>query len=218
MLELKESLSEWKSMPSLLQVEDSATSGMSPPSGVRDTYLYFLDRRRVTRSSVADLRTLYATQLQALHSTIEGSAKFVPATPGRHVVAEMGEVCALNPATYRVEHAVHFVLLDDALLMAKRRRKRTGSGGRLVAERCWMLNEIVMQDVKDSAGKKTFVVHDMYPIIRGRGKQCDQAASRERGTRLPHRTCKGQKDTFICFQASFRGIGGPEAEAARRRT
>jgi exocyst complex component 8 len=28
MLELKESLSEWKSMPSLLQVDDSAASGM----------------------------------------------------------------------------------------------------------------------------------------------------------------------------------------------
>ncbi|KAF8531522.1 Cullin repeat-like-containing domain protein [Gautieria morchelliformis] len=134
MMELKESLSEWKSMPSLLQVDDSAAS----------------DRRRVTRSSVADLRTLYATQLQSLHSSIEGSAKFVPATPGRHVVAEMGEVSALNPATYKAEHAVHFVLLDDALLVAKRRRKRTGGSGRLVAERCWMLNDITMQDVKDA--------------------------------------------------------------------
>lgn len=121
-------------------------------------YLSFLDRRRITRSSVADLRALYATQLQTLHSTIEGSAKFVPATPGRHVVAEMGDVASLNPATYRAEHTVHFVLLDDALLVAKRRRKRTGGSGRLVAERCWMLDDIVMQDVKDSAGKKIHVV------------------------------------------------------------
>ncbi|KAF8590795.1 hypothetical protein K439DRAFT_1329052 [Ramaria rubella] len=137
MLELKESLSEWKSMPSLLQVDDGAAT----------------DRRRVTRSSVADLRTLYATQLQTLHSTIEGSAKFVPATPGRHIVSEMGNVSALNPATYKAEHGVHFVLLDDALLVAQRRRKRTGGSGRLVAERCWMLNDIVMQDIKDSVGQ-----------------------------------------------------------------
>ncbi|KAF8514201.1 Cullin repeat-like-containing domain protein [Hysterangium stoloniferum] len=137
LLELKESLIEFKSMPSLLQVDDSATA----------------DRRRVTRSSVADLRVVYATQLQTLHNTIEGSAKFVPAIPGRHIVSEMGDVLALNPATYKVENTIHFVLLDDSLLVAKRRRKRTGGAGRLVAERCWLLTDIVMQDVKDSTGK-----------------------------------------------------------------
>ena len=93
----------------------------------------------------------------------------MPAIPGRHVVAEIGDVSALNPATYKIEHAVHFVLLDDSLLMAKRRRK----SGRLVAQRCWMLNDIVMQEVKDSAGEKIYVVHSMCPIMCGRGNQCD---------------------------------------------
>ncbi|GJJ11884.1 hypothetical protein Clacol_006122 [Clathrus columnatus] len=151
LLELKSSLSEWKSMPSLLQVEDAATN----------------DRRRVTRSSVADLRTLYASQLQTLHTTIEGSAKFVPAMPGRHIIAEQGDITALNPATYRPEHSVHFVLLDDSLLVAKQRQKRTGGTGKLVADRCWTLADLVVQDLKDTNdvtnvvkirhGKETFV-------------------------------------------------------------
>ncbi|KDQ19306.1 hypothetical protein BOTBODRAFT_153188 [Botryobasidium botryosum FD-172 SS1] len=136
MLELKESLSEWKAMPSLLNIDDSnATS----------------DRRRGNRNSIADLRTLYATQLQTLHTTVEGSAKFVPSIPGRHIVMEAENWWALNPATYKVEYAVHFVLLDDLLLVAKRRRKRSGTGGKLVAEKCWTLSEVTIQDVKDAA-------------------------------------------------------------------
>jgi hypothetical protein len=39
------------------------------------------------------------------------------------------------------------------LLVAKRRKRRTGEGGKLVAERCWPLNEITLMDVKDSNGK-----------------------------------------------------------------
>lgn len=92
MLDLKESLSEWKTMPELLKMEESptATSGGT------------IDRRRTFRSSVADLKTLYASQLQTLHAFIEGSAKFVPATPGRHIVIETGDMVTLNTATYKV--------------------------------------------------------------------------------------------------------------------
>ena len=81
----------------------------------------------------------------------------------------MGDVASLNPATYKAEHAIHFVLLDDALLVAKRRRKRTGGSGRLVAERCWMLNDIVMQDVKDSSGESIHVAKSMPSIVLHRG-------------------------------------------------
>lgn len=101
---------------------------------------------------MADLTKLYATQITTLHSNIEGSAKFVPPLAGRHVVTEVENMWSLNAATYKVEYAVHFVLLDDALLVAKRRKRRTGEGGKLVAERCWQLGEINVVDVKDSLG------------------------------------------------------------------
>ncbi|KAG8879593.1 exocyst complex component exo84 [Tulasnella sp. 331] len=152
MLELKESLSEWKNMPSLLNIDDS-------------------DRRRANRSSIADLRTLYASQLQELHTQIEGSAKFVPAVPGRHIVSEFPDLWALNSATYKVEYAVHVVLLDDSVLVAKKRKKRTGGGGKLVADRSWPLGDLTIIDVKDTIGAciryanagTTHDPHNFYP-------------------------------------------------------
>ncbi|VDB87561.1 unnamed protein product [Peniophora sp. CBMAI 1063] len=138
MLELKESLAEWKSMPGVLHIDDGASAA---------------DRRRNVRSSLADLRVLYAGQMQALHSQIEGSAKFVPTTPGRHVVGEVDGVVALNAATYKPIHNVRFVLLDDAVLVARRRKRRAaGESERLVADRCWPLGDMLVLDTKDSAG------------------------------------------------------------------
>ncbi|TDL19395.1 hypothetical protein BD410DRAFT_774042 [Rickenella mellea] len=136
MLELKESLSEWKSMPSLLHIDDSASVA---------------DRKRNQRSSVADLRVLYANQMQTLHAQIEGSSKFVPTTPGRHIVSEMEGISVLNPATFKVEHSVKFVVLDDAVLVARRRQRRTADRPKLVAEKCWPLNDILVLDTKDTA-------------------------------------------------------------------
>lgn len=110
------------------------------------------DRRRNVRSSVADLRILYANQMQNLHSQIEGAAKYVPTMPGRHIIMEMDGVLALNAATYKVNHAVKFVVLDDAVLVARRRRRRNNTESeKLVAERCWMLGEMLVLDSKDAA-------------------------------------------------------------------
>ncbi|KAJ6609351.1 hypothetical protein B0H10DRAFT_2225991 [Mycena sp. CBHHK59/15] len=147
MLELKESLSEYKSMPSLLHIPDPTSTSSSGLSSYR-------------RSSVADLRIMYFNQMQTLHSQIEGSAKFAPTTPGRHVVGEVEGVIALNAATYKPTGKVKFVVLDDAVLVARRRRRAAGTGsegrggsvseGKLVAERCWPLNEMLVLDTKDS--------------------------------------------------------------------
>lgn len=91
--------------------------------------------------------------MQTLHSQIEGSAKFAPTTAGRHVVIEMEPILSLNAATFKVDHVVKFVVLDDAVLVARRRRNRRNGGesGRLVAERCWPLSEMLVLDTKDSA-------------------------------------------------------------------
>ncbi|KAJ7204356.1 nuclear mRNA splicing protein [Mycena pura] len=142
MVELKESLSEYKSMPSLLHIPDPTSTSSFGLSSYR-------------RSSVADLRIMYYNQMQTLHAQIEGSAKFAPTTPGRHVVTEIPGVIALNAATYKPTGKVKFVVLDDAVLVARRRRRAgaaegSTSEGKLVAERCWPLNEMLVLDTKDS--------------------------------------------------------------------
>ncbi|KAJ8095280.1 exocyst complex component exo84 [Marasmius tenuissimus] len=141
MLELKESLSEYKSMPSMLHIPDPTSSSSS-----LSTY---------RRSSVADLRIMYFNQMQTLHTQIEGSSKLAPTTPGRHVVSEVDGIIALNSATYKAMGKVKFVILDDMVLVAKKRRRtgETGSGkseGKLVAERAWSLGEMLCLDTKDS--------------------------------------------------------------------
>ena len=97
--------------------------------------------------------------MQSLHAQIEGSAKFVPTTPGRHVIAEMDGISALNAATYKPMTAVRFVLLDDAVLVARRRRRRNASeSDKLVAERCWSLNEMLVLDTKDTASAYSYTL------------------------------------------------------------
>lgn len=101
--------------------------------------------------------------MQTLHMQIEGSSKFVPTTPGRHVITEIDNVVALNPATYKVDHPVRFVLLDDAVLVArKRKRRNNGENDKLVAERCWLLTDMLVLDTKDSASS--------YPALYQRSR------------------------------------------------
>jgi hypothetical protein len=152
MLELKDLLSEYKSMPSVLHIPDP--TALSSSSNSLSAY---------KRSSITDLRIMYLNQMQELHAHIEGAAKFAPVTPGRHVVVEFDSVLALNAATYKVMGRVRFVLLDDLVLVARRRRRNPGvanaeaggggtvNEGKLVAERCWPLSEMLVLDTKDSA-------------------------------------------------------------------
>ena len=77
----------------------------------------------------------------------------MPATPGRHIVSETTDITSLNAATYKPEQNVHFVLLDDALLVARLRKRRDEREDRLVALRCWNLSDIVVLDLKDTSGK-----------------------------------------------------------------
>jgi hypothetical protein len=111
-----------------------------------------------------DLQNVYRTQLQTLWTTVSGSQKFLALTPGRHLVFEAKNFVELNSATYKVKQNVELFLLNDLLMVAARRRKRSESNatgretgeateGKLVAERCWNLTEVVVVDVKDSGGK-----------------------------------------------------------------
>ena len=117
-------------------------------------------RKRANRSSVANLEAMWTTQLQALWKNIEGSQKFLPAIPGRHVVQESGYWVELDAATWKPRRPVHIVLLNDHLLVATRKRKRVDPSmaasqkapTKLVAERCWPLHEIDLVDL--TAGAK----------------------------------------------------------------
>lgn len=65
----------------------------------------------------------------------------------------MENIYSLNAATFKVEHTVKFVLLDDAVLVARKRARRTADRPNLVAEKCWPLNDILVLDTKDTASE-----------------------------------------------------------------
>ncbi|GAA5821380.1 hypothetical protein JCM11251_004596 [Rhodosporidiobolus azoricus] len=143
MLELKGVLEEWRTVPESLEGgwgdDDLLIGGAGGPN------------RRTQRNSLADLATLYKSQLSALWEGVEGSQKFLPYVPGRHIITEAASFVELNSATYKPKQPVHLFLLNDAMLVSVKKRRGPGIGGpvRLVAERCFNLSEIVVVDLKD---------------------------------------------------------------------
>lgn len=181
MMDLKELLNEWKTVPTLLSLRgdshtghtgDTVSSGGSSSLKTMDV----LERRKTVRNSVLDLQTLYKSQLQDLWSRISGSQKFLHLAPGRHLVCEASNFVELNPATYKVKSSVELFLFTDLLLVASKRRKRadddlrggaSGNAGhdqsKLVAERCFNLTEVIVVDMKDSGG-----LTNAFKIKRGK--------------------------------------------------
>jgi len=112
-------------------------------------------RRNPNRSSVANLEQMWNIQLQALWKNVEKSQKFLPAAPGRHIVAETGNWIELDSATWKPKRPVHIVLLNDHLLVASKKRKRVDPNvpqqgpapTKNVAEECWPLQDIEIIDM-----------------------------------------------------------------------
>lgn len=112
-------------------------------------------RRNANRTSIANLEQMWNIQLQALWKNVEKSQKFLPAVPGRHIVAETGHWIELDSATWKPKRPVHIVLLNDHLLIASKKRKRVDPNApqqgpaptKLVAEECWPLQDIEIIDM-----------------------------------------------------------------------
>lgn len=139
----------------------TVNSGSTSTSEIRSSYddRTLAARKRANRSSVANLEAMWSTQLQALWKNVEQSQKFLPAIPGRHIVHESGHWVELDSATWKSRRPVHIFLLNDHLMVATRKKKRVdpnvnGTDGqrqhiatKLVAERCWPLQDIDMVDL-----------------------------------------------------------------------
>lgn len=115
-------------------------------------------RKAANRSSVANLEALWTSQLSELWRRVEGSQKYLPATPGRHIVWESGRWVELNAATWKARRRVHMILLNDHLLVAAEKKQRTdvavqttrdkkNSAKEWVAQRCWPLQDVQIADL-----------------------------------------------------------------------
>lgn len=129
-------------------------------------------RKQANRSSVANLEAMWNVQLHALWKNVEGSQKFLPAIPGRHVVHETGYWMELDAATWKSKRPAHLFLLNDHLLIATKKKKQRGdsnalvngdatqkSSTKLLADRCWPLQEIDIIDIAASGGSTNLANH-----------------------------------------------------------
>jgi exocyst complex component 8 len=130
------------------------------------------DRKRANRSSVANLEAMWSTHLQVLWKRVEGSQKYLPALPGRHIIMESQRWVELNAATWKPRRRVAIVLLNDHLLIASEKKRsdlvnpeskqskrqsvyqQPQSQTTLVAERCWALQDVSLADISSSANPK----------------------------------------------------------------
>ena len=136
--------------------ELTTTLGQAAPASTSSVDA--VSTRRANRSSVANLEALWNSHLQTLWKRVEGSQKYLPAVPGRHIVYESGRWVELNAATWKPRRRVHLILLNDHLLAATEKKRADPNGnsrdqrdkqapGKLVAVRCWPLQDVQMADL-----------------------------------------------------------------------
>src|SRR5437667_4870577 len=121
------------------------------------------------RNSIADLAQIHAIHLQELWQFVEGSQKYLPAHPGRHVIKESLNWTELNAATWKPTKTVHLILLNDHLLVAARKRGKAASSQsrKSVADRCWNLADIELNALsEDREGLNS--TSGALQVIRGR--------------------------------------------------
>lgn len=192
---LKNLMSELKTNTTALR-----TNSAQPATGDLDSSFPSTLSKRDKRSSVADRTALWNSQLQALYKTVEGSQKFLPAVPGRHVVQNAGHWVELDSATHKPKRSMQIILLNDHLLIAARKKKKIeGSSSdqrqaptKLVADRCWPLLDIEVVDLAGTSDSNTGRNSDAI-MVRGVGQQSST-----------YRTEKPDDSSKTAFMASLR--------------
>lgn len=167
--------SEMRTLRTLMSELTSALGHATSAGGAELTNgnsLSAADRKRANRSSVANLEAMWSTHLQVLWKRVEGSQKFLPALPGRHIIMESQRWVELNAATWKPRRRVALVLLNDHLLIASEKKRNDLLPGENdskskrqsmyqappgqsrtvhVAERCWALQDVSLADISATA-------------------------------------------------------------------
>ena len=167
---------------SVLLDRASISAGVPEPRAALDEGARARARKQANRSSVANLEAMWNTQLQALWKNVEGSQKFLPAIPGRHVVLEQSSWVELDAATWKPGRKAHLFLLNDHLMIAQRRKRRIDpkaitngdigqkSSYRTVADKCWPLQDI---DVVDLASTRPSNSNDREGMTNAISIRCN---------------------------------------------
>lgn len=155
---------EMRNLRSQLAEVSSTVSNLMSKAGIPESRpaaddMATRSRKQANRSSVANLEAMWNVQLHELWKTVEGSQKFLPAIPGRHVVNEQRHWVELDAATWKTKKKAAIILLNDHLLIATEKKMRTDPSPaadgepekkavtKLVAEKCWPLQDMNLLDL-----------------------------------------------------------------------
>lgn len=149
-------------------VEDALESTSSKSQASSQSSLALPESAR-NRNSMVMLENMWANELASLFKHVEGAVKYLPAIPGRHVVAESGAWYQLNAATWKPLRPVHMFLLNDHLLIAAKNRKKDNlqQTQTLVADQCWPLSDIEFVDLSVSRRGAHPVVPNAVSVVCG---------------------------------------------------
>ena len=178
----------------------SASMGsVAPDPRISDDSSTARARKQANRSSVANLEAMWNTQLYALWKNVEGSQKFLPAIPGRHIIHETAHWVELDAATWKARRPAHIFLLNDHLMIATRKKRRVDPNvvngnipqettTKLIAERCWPLQDIDMVDPSSGDNGDRNDISNAISIRRGNESfityRSDKSSSTEKGNLL----------------------------------
>ncbi|KAI8977021.1 Cullin repeat-like-containing domain protein [Mycotypha africana] len=104
------------------------------------------------------MKGLYKAQIMALWEKVEGSQRFIQHVQNRRIIKEFTHFHEINPKTLQPQHMAQLYLLNDCLLLARRKANRN-----LIAERCWNLHDLTIVDMKDSSNLTNAVRIVAYP-------------------------------------------------------
>lgn len=154
-----------------LMVEDAIETTSSKSQESSQTSLGLPDSSARNRNSMVMLENMWANELASLFKHVEGAVKYLPAIPGRHVVAESGAWYQLNAATWKPLRPVHMFLLNDHLLIAAKKRQKDTlqiqQTQTLVADQCWPLSDIEFLDLSVSRRGAHPVVPNAVSVVCG---------------------------------------------------
>ncbi|KAF2873425.1 exocyst complex subunit [Massariosphaeria phaeospora] len=130
--------SEMRTLRQLMSELTSTLGQTASAAGVTSDTM--IARKAANRSSVANLEAIWNSHLQELWRRVEGSQKYLPAIPGRHVVMESGKWVELNAATWKARRRRNDVTGQSS-------RDKQAVAVHLVAQRCWPLQDVQVVDL-----------------------------------------------------------------------
>ncbi|CAG8451935.1 8795_t:CDS:10 [Ambispora leptoticha] len=165
MFVLRGLLNELRNVSNNLREDSSAESATTDTVATVTSDPIIPRGRKPVSNNAADLQSIWKAQIEALWEGVEGAQRLVPLEPGRHIIRESSSFVEINPATNKPKQGVQMFLLNDCLLVAvKKKRGAMSLKVKLIAERCWGLNEITLIDMKDTSEHQNLIKILKHPV------------------------------------------------------